>query len=596
MPSKSPSFENRKTHGLQACTPIRQAIAACWIGWAGLCASAASQSFSQSLPPTDHELHRQEQSLHKLRQHMEGEATMRAYTISTEDSNDRIPVESSCSVIDRVVLTGDGQSLLSRDIIDRAIAGVAADDSPVGRCLGLGGIEVVAQRVTKAVIDAGYVTTQVHVPEQDIESRELRLRITAGLIHVLRMDTGNAKLPWPALAMRAGQVLNLRGIEQSLDNLQRIPGAQADFSVQRDDAGDPNALVLRFDAGTPLRLTLTADDGGQRGTGKVQGQATVHWVNPMGWADMFYASVGRDVAGRDSGPRGSSLKTLHYSLPWGAWQLSLNTSRSAYQQTVYSLFEPFEYSGSSRQHEIQIQRTVHRSQNSKTGATFKLFMRESDSFVADVEISSQYRRSAGWDLGLSHHRKFMKGQLTANVNYRRGTGALDAVPASEFRFIGDAQRTQRVNGTLHLTRPFEFARTDFTWISQLHWQWNQAPLGLPDQLCIGGRHSVRGFDGQTTVCGERGHYWRNELAWSPSGRARFTMYGALDAGSVNQRGRAGLRSDSHLAGVAIGVRGQFGEVAHRAVSYDVFLSAPIAYPSGIKTEKHVAGFNVRLDM
>ncbi len=37
------------------------------------------------------------------------------------------------------------------------------------------------------------------------------------------------------------------------------------------------------------------------------------------------------------------------------------------------------------------------------------------------------------------------------------------------------------------------------------------PLTQQDKLSIGGRYTVRGFDGELSLSGEKGWLWRNEL-------------------------------------------------------------------------------------
>lgn len=42
-------------------------------------------------------------------------------------------------------------------------------------------------------------------------------------------------------------------------------------------------------------------------------------------------------------------------------------------------------------------------------------------------------------------------------------------------------------------------------------QWNRTPLTPQDRFAIGGRYTVRGFDGETSLMGERGWLLRNDI-------------------------------------------------------------------------------------
>jgi hemolysin activation/secretion protein len=80
-------------------------------------------------------------------------------------------------------------------------------------------------------------------------------------------------------ASQAGDVLNLRDIEQGLENLQRLPSVQADFQIAPASAADapPNSsdLLLKWHQQRPYRLLLQLDDGGSQATGCCR--AVPHW-------------------------------------------------------------------------------------------------------------------------------------------------------------------------------------------------------------------------------------------------------------------------------------------------------------------------------
>ncbi len=74
----------------------------------------------------------------------------------------RQPEHSACLMtkllgIDRVVLSGERSDAFQWPL--DAIGGPQGDDSPVGRCLGTEGVNIVLTRVQQAVIERGFVTT-----------------------------------------------------------------------------------------------------------------------------------------------------------------------------------------------------------------------------------------------------------------------------------------------------------------------------------------------------------------------------------------------------------------------------------------------------
>ncbi|SCX38297.1 ShlB/FhaC/HecB family hemolysin secretion/activation protein, partial [Variovorax sp. EL159] len=104
-------------------------------------------------------------------------------------------------------------------------------------------------------------------------------------------------------------------------------------------------------------------------------------------------------------------------------------------------------------------------------------------------------------------------------------------------------------------------------------------------FAIGGRYTVRGFDGETSLLGERGWLLRNDIGWA-MGQSGAELYVGMDYGRVGGRSTVNLLGRS-LAGAVIGVRGQWTKL-----SYDFFVGAPISKPEGYRTAKVTLGFNL----
>ncbi len=299
---------------------------------------------------------------------------------------------------------------------------------------------------------------------------------------------------------------------------------------------------------------------------------------------------------RDNGPRGSRNQILHYSLPWGYWLLGMTLSDNHYHQTVYGPYESYVYSGSSRQKELALSRVIHRDGVSKTTTSIKGFVRQSNNYIADLEVLVQRRRTAGWEAGLQHLRYFASSSLQTQLALRRGTGAFGAQPAPEDEIGDGTGRMQLVTGLLHWAKPFKVDAHPWQYSSQFQWQWSQTRLTPQDRFCLGGRSSVRGFDGQQTLCADRGQLWRQELSTPLPAQLDFAagvqIYAALDAGRVT------IRSEDRalrLAGVALGLRGQHRLADAYPVQWDVFVGRPVSRPDGFGASQHTTGFSLRAE-
>lgn len=80
-------------------------------------------------------------------------------------------------------------------------------------------------------------------------------------------------------------------------------------------------------------------------------------------------------------------------------------------------------------------------------------------------------------------------------------------------------------------------------MTTFHGQYAGNTLYYIDDLTIGSRYTVRGFDGETMLAGARGFYWRNELQ-APIGQTGqgSTRGSTMAACGARSRSRLSARS------------------------------------------------------
>ena len=221
----------------------------------------------------------------------------------------------------------------------------------------------------------------------------------------------------------------------------------------------------------------------------------------------------------------------------------------------------------------------------KTTLSLRGWTRSSRNFIDDTEVEVQRRRMAGWDVGLAHREFIGASTLDLNLGYRRGTGAMNALPAPEEAFGEGTSRPEIVTADAYLNMPIAVGAQRLRYSGAWRAQSNRTPLVPQDRFAIGGRYTVRGFDGENVLSAERGWLVRNDLGWA-LGQTGQELYLGVDYGEVggpSSRTLAGIR----LSGAVLGLRG-----GYKGLAYDVFAGKPISKPSGFQTSGSVAGFNV----
>ncbi|MFY2609281.1 ShlB/FhaC/HecB family hemolysin secretion/activation protein [Achromobacter ruhlandii] len=531
------------------------------------------------------ELLRQQERERILRKQQEAAPNVRARSTHAP-SPDLLPRdETPCFPIGRIRLDGED----AQRFLWALRAADPENDAATGRCLGAGGISVVMARVQNAVVARGFVTTRILAAPQDLTGGTLTLTVVPGRIHAIHFapGTSRAATAWNAVPVGRGDLLNLRDIEQALENFKRVPTVEADIQIVPADGedarpGESDLVIVWRQRSPPIRVSASLDDAGSKATGKRQGGLTVSLDGLLMLNDLFYVDLSHDVFnGNRKGTRGYAA---HYSLPHGYWSLSATASGYGYRQAVAGYSQNYVYSGASHNAELRLSRLVRRDATRKTAVYGRGWLRRSSNFVDDTEIEVQRRRAGGWELGLTHREYLGESTLDASLAYRRGTGAFNAMAAPEEDFGEGTSRMKVITADAQLMVPLSLGSQRARYIGSWRAQWDRTPLVPQDRFSIGGRYSVRGFDGELTLMGERGWVWRNEFGLLLG--AGQELYFGADYGHVGGPSTRWLRG-RNLAGSVVGLRG-----GAKGFHWDLFAGTPLSRPKGFKTDALTVGFSL----
>jgi hemolysin activation/secretion protein len=184
--------------------------------------AAQSQTTGADIAASQERLQRERERL--LRQQQEPSPDVRLPPSEEVDVSTIFPVEESpCFSISRISLIGE-----AAERFQFSLDTVTGRDGALGRCLGTAGINTVIVRMQNALIQRGYTTTQVRAAPQDLKTGELILTVLPGHVRRLRFaaDASPRGTAWNAMPINEGDILNLRDIEQGLENFKRVPTGQ----------------------------------------------------------------------------------------------------------------------------------------------------------------------------------------------------------------------------------------------------------------------------------------------------------------------------------------------------------------------------------
>ncbi len=172
-----------------------------------------------------------------------------------------VPDDERCFAIDDIEISG--ATLLSE--ADRiAILAPFADD-----CLGVSQLNALLKAITNHYIDRGYVTTRAYLPQQDLSARTLKITVVEGRLEGL---DSSALASDRELAMsfpgKTGEVLDLRELEQLVENLNRLPSRFAKLELVPGEQVGGSRVQLQGERSKPWRASLSRHNDGQLSTGE----------------------------------------------------------------------------------------------------------------------------------------------------------------------------------------------------------------------------------------------------------------------------------------------------------------------------------------
>lgn len=522
----------------------------------------------------------QQQRQQALQDHLLPEGRKANLSVNQSSSGEiNFKDEKNCFYISKVVLQGG-------DALPRWLPLQNLARQGEGRCIGSKGIGLLMRALQNKLVSEGYITTLISAPNQDLKGGVLTLNLVAGQIGDIRL----APESWRyiqllnAFPTHSGNILNLRDIEQGQENVLRLPCFYSEIKILPGEREKQSDIAVNWQQKKMWRLDTSLDDTGLNTTGRYQGSLTLSLDNPLSVSVLFYISANSALQDHNNGKK-SEAWTTHYSVPFGYWMAGFSLNRFNYQQVISGLYQDFLYKGSVESLDSWLKRVLYRDAHNKTVLTGNLIVKSMRNYIEDVELDLQRRRTTSWRLGVQHDHSFGASSLSVGASYQQGARWFGALPAPE-ELSGQASAMYKiVQVNARFNFPFQFGEQHVRYITRFVGQTSNSPLTPQDQMSIGNRWTVRGFDGQRVLSASHGWYVRNDFAWRTPVPVQELFLGA-DYGQIGGYSSA-QNSGKILAGSVVGLRGAVSNA-----SYDIFAGTPLSRPKGFTASKVAFGFNL----
>lgn len=454
----------------------------------------------------------------------------------------------------------------------------------IGRCSTAAEIAATLNRINTAYQARGFITTRAYVPEQNVADGELEIVVIPGLIEGYVYGDGRKADRRLAAAFPTGRgdLLNLRDLEQGLDNINAVRSAKAKFQlVPGEKTGGSFVQVIATD-GRRMRASLETRNSGFETTGEVKTTATAEFDNLAWLNDQTTISL-TTTPFDPRGKRFSDALALNTSVPWGNWSFGLDAGLSRYFFILDGVNQTYPVEGHTAHVAFSVERLLMRDQTTKSYAYGEMKVSASRSSIDGFEIESQHRDMTIGTLGLRGEKQLPSGKFTWDLGLKAGLGLISHTPVKS---------SVDENFTLFFaTFNYEHPLCEgLIYRGSLSGQLSNDVLPSSEQFSIGGWGNVRGFH-DDSMYGDSGIYLRNSLEWTAFQGDDLTLKlePGIDFGLI----KPSLFRDwdqHHLIGASLGARVAYQD----RINLDFRIAQALDRPSDFEAGRTVAYAGINL--
>ena len=484
--------------------------------------------------------------------------------------------DSTCVQIEAITFSGN-------KIYDNSTLESISEFKP--GCITLTQINEYLRLISNHYIESGYVTSRAFMTPQDLSSGVLNIVILEGKVEKVLWNGEERQWLKMAFPMIADTVLNLRGIEQGLDQINRLSRYNATIKLLPSSKQGYSVVDLQTAERQLGSIGVGFSNSGQKSTGEEQIALNLSGENFFKWLDKWTLSATQSAAFVDS--KQSDSLYLGVDVPIGYWNVGYRTSYSTYKTTFTNSGFTFDSSGKTNNHYLDSKWLFFRDGTSKSALKLTASHRREKNYILGNLVEASSRNLSMLSLAWEYSTRVGGGFLTVSPNMSIGTDWF----GGEENLSSDPSVAKAQFRKGMLTGSYTYAFTPkLTLTSTLFGQWTNDTLYGSERVSIGGEYSVRGFKG-TSLSGDEGYYWRNDVTyqigqWPYVGAISAQV--AVDTGSIAEDLEDQYEGGS-LMGSSFALR-----TSQKHASSSFTLGLPIAAPSRLKKDDFVVYYRIDL--
>ena len=390
-------------------------------------------------------------------------------------------------------------------------------------------VEKIAQTITKAYRDAGYVFSQADAPVQDVLAGVLRIKVTEGYVERIEYAddvSGNSVVGSYMAPVLAERPTRLATIERALLLINDLPDvAIGDTSVAdgSEDGGKVLKVALDYSA---VNADFYMDNRGTPSSGRLQAwtSAAANGLFGVGNRLQFGVFTVPDK------PQELIYLQTKWSQPIGPWGTTVEASVSGSQSNAGADLEDSDTESDSFRVHLTLRHPIIRTRNDSLWLLGELDYYDVNEDVSNAVSYQDRNRTAR--IGLEYYRSdLLAGDFYAKAAYDRGFDVMGAKNSQLSRSDGERQFNLV---TLELRR-LQKLWGGFGLYLQAKGQWASKPVLSGAEFSVGGSQYGRAYD-YGEIAGDQGAAGSVELRYTGENPTdwldSYDLYAFYDGGVV----------------------------------------------------------------
>lgn len=453
------------------------------------------------------------------------------------------------------------------------------------KCIGLKSINDYLSKISNYYIKHGFITSRAYLTPQNLKSGILTIVILEGKIKEIQLNGKENKTLEFIFPSIKGEILNLRDIEQGLDQVNRLRRYNARIKLIPSEIQGYSIVNIETDIGSSANGMVGFNNSGSSGTGETQITAS------FGLENAFSLLESINVSGSGSSEFNHSYNSesinLNMDFPMGYWNYDLQMVNSKYKSSFDYNGVELTTNGNTSIYKLGMDWVFFRNGQIKTKFKSSVNHRRQNNYIMGSKLESSSYNLSHVTLGIEFSSRLGRSFITVFPAFSRGTSWFNAITDHSVSTDTPVSKFDKEELTLSYTYPFT---QSLSYSSTLYGQWSDDKLYSNQQISIGGEYSVRGFK-NISIVGDSGYYWRNQFnyqigQWPIIGIVNGVL--AFDYGAIDARSKDEVEGNS-LIGSSLTISTQ-----NKYYSSSFSAGVPLHSPKNLNADDYVVSYQIQI--